>query len=531
MVITKFIFRRSISSTLLWGIIFGVAILSSAVGFISAFPTAQDKAQLAAGFGSNAGLKAVLGNPHALATVAGFTEWRALGLITIIGALWGMMLVTKVLRGDEEEGRWELLLSGPTSKRRAALETFAALLLCLLIVFLLITGASQVANAVHDISFSWKQSIYFGFAGISSAALFMAVGAFTSQIASSRRQALGIAAGIFGLCFAARAIADSTTGYDWLRDISPLGWIEKIQPLTGQYPVSFIYLAVAIIVFALGTILIASRRDLGTGILPERDSRAAHTKLLNSPWGLALRLTETNIITWIIASAIATAAFSGVAKSAAQSFANAQPIQQVLSSITNNSNSAALFLGLMFMLLMIVIMVMTAGMVIAIREEEGSGRLDTLLVRPVSRATWLLGRILIVFLTLLGTSLVIGIVGWLVTHAQGIDLGKKTMLLAGLNTAPPSIFLLGAGILTMAILPRLTPIVTYGIIAMSFLIQFLAAALSAPTWVLDLSVLRHVALAPGANPDWHSNGILALVGIIAAAIGLWYFTKRDIVAE
>ena len=531
MVITNFIVKRSLGSTLLWGFLFGITIISSAAGFITAFPTAKDQLQLVNGLGNNVGLKAVLGIPHAINTVGGFTEWRSLGVITIIGALWGMMLVTKLLRGDEEDGRWELILAGPTNKRRAILETFAGLTICLAIVFAFSMLFSTLANQVNGISFSLHERLYFALATVAVPALFMSVGALTSQIASSKRQALGLALGIFGIVYAMRAVSDSLSGYDWLHASTPLGWIENIQPLTNAQPMNFLWVGLVIAVTLGLTIFIASKRDLGAGIIPEAKAGRAKLLLLRNPWTLGLRLAGSGIITWTVISAVAAAAFVGVAQSAAESLRGSTTVDRALGNITNTSNTAALFLGLFFLILILMIMGMTASMANGIREEEAAGHTDTLLVQPVSRVSWLAGRVCVVLFTLLCTSIAIGLTGYASTHAQGLSISFSTMMLAGINTAPASIFLLGVSILTFGIVPRLTSFVSYGVMALSFLIEFLAAALNVPNWLLNLSVLRHVALAPGVSPDWHANTVLTLLGLLAALIGILAFAKRDIVTE
>ena len=43
--------------------------------------------------------------------MAGFTACRVLTGITIIGSIWGLMTSTGLLRGEEDAGRWELLLA------------------------------------------------------------------------------------------------------------------------------------------------------------------------------------------------------------------------------------------------------------------------------------------------------------------------------------------------------------------------------------------------------------------------------------
>jgi ABC-2 type transport system permease protein len=531
-VILDFVARRSLSGSFVWGSLFALTTVSSAVGFTTAFTTAKEKAGLVLSFGNNVGLKAMLGLPHALDTAAGFTQWRALGLAVLIGSAWGIMQSTKLLRGDEDEGRWELLLSGITSQRRAVAQALGGMGISLIAFFALVFGVSVVVGTLKDVGFSAGAAFMFAIAMTASPALFMAVGAFASQVAANRRQAAAISSAIFGILFLLRALADSTTGHDWLRDITPFGWIENLQPLTGSEPIWLIPLALAMAVLIGLTVYLAGKRDMGDGFIKEAPIGRANLLFLNSAQGLAFRLTRGGTTGWILVCALAAAAFGGIAKSAAQAFSDSQKIGSLLSRLSPNlTDSAATFLGLIFMILMILVMVMAAGSVIGIREEEASGHLDNLLVRPVSRLEWLAGRIMFALFGIMGAGLAIGLGAWLATQAQSLDFSLARMLLAGLNTIIPAAFLLGLGILAFGFAPRLVSTVSYGFIALSFLIVIVASALNVGEWVLNLSILHHMQLAPATDPDWQKNLAIAGIAILMACLGTFAFVRRDIAAE
>jgi len=531
-VIAWFIARRTIGGAILWGGLFGFVTFTSAYGFITAFTTPQARDGVVVTFGSNVGLKALLGLPHALNTIAGFTEWRALGIVMLIGAVWGMMLSTKLLRGDEEDGRLELLLAGETNMQNAVAQTLAGMGIGLVLFFAIIAAIVTSAGRLSTINLATGPCLLLALAITMSAALFMAVGAVTSQIATTRRQALTLAAGVFGISFMLRALADASNAHTWLRTISPLGWIEQLQPLTGIQYVWFIPLGITILLLVTLSIFLAGKRDLGDGFLKEQASPRSHFSMLGSVWGLAFRLTQGSVIGWTLVMAVVSILFGGVAKSAAQALLNSQTIASYLTHLnTSLSDGAAAFLGLIFMIFSILLMVMVAGSMSALREEEASSHLDNLLVRSPSRFAWLASRLLSSVFSLALTGSVIGLASWAAIRTQNLDISLHTLLAAGINTAFPGLFVLGIGTLIFGILPRWASTISYGYIAIAFLIQFVASALNVPNWVLDLSVLHHVALAPAVQPDWHANLLLALYGILAALIGAYCFNKRDIAVE
>ena len=51
-----------------------------------------------------------------LQTVGGFTVFKISMTLMILGAVWGLLTSTRLLRGEEDNGRWELLLAGRTTR-------------------------------------------------------------------------------------------------------------------------------------------------------------------------------------------------------------------------------------------------------------------------------------------------------------------------------------------------------------------------------------------------------------------------------
>ena len=116
-VIARLTARRASLQSSIWGLVFGAIVVSTVSSYASAYPTAADRARLSATVAGNAGAEALLGPTRHIDTVAGWTAWRAGGLAMLIGAIWGLLAGTRFLRGEEEAGRWELLLSGATTRK------------------------------------------------------------------------------------------------------------------------------------------------------------------------------------------------------------------------------------------------------------------------------------------------------------------------------------------------------------------------------------------------------------------------------
>src|SRR4051812_47157633 len=134
-VVARSVSRRHRRSALIWGGTFALLVVSSVTGYSSAYPKVADRLQLQASLGNNAGVRALFGQASNLDTVGGFTAWRSTVLVTLVGGVWALLLATKALRGEEDEGRMEVLLSGPLTHLRGTAAILTGLGTTMVIVF------------------------------------------------------------------------------------------------------------------------------------------------------------------------------------------------------------------------------------------------------------------------------------------------------------------------------------------------------------------------------------------------------------
>ncbi|HET6316623.1 MAG TPA: ABC transporter permease, partial [Chloroflexota bacterium] len=186
------------------------------------------------------------------------------------------------------------------------------------------------------------------------------------------------------------------------------------------------------------------------------------------------------------------------------------------------------YLGLSFLFVAVLLAVLAASQVAAIRDEEASGRLDNLLVRPVTRAEWLISRVLTSLLLILLVGLASGFVTWVGAASSHIGVSLPTLLAAGLNACAPAVVVLGVGVLVLGWRGSLAAPVAYALVAWSFLINLLGTFLKNMDWLRDSSLFNHISLAPSVAPDWGEVLVLALIGLAAAYVGTVAFQERDI---
>ncbi len=522
--------RRAARQGALWGLVFGAVIVSSVSGYVSAYPTPVSRARLETSLGTNPGLQALLGPARRISTVGGFTAWRGLGLLMLVGAVWGMLAATRLMRGEEEAGRWEILVAGQTTRRRAAAQALVGLAAGWGALFATTAVVVVAGGQSSDARFSVSASLFFAVSLVASAGVFLAAGAFASQLAGTRRRAAALVAGGFGVAFVVRMVAASASGLRWMRWVSPLGWIDALHPLTGSQPAALFPIVLLTGALAWGTVRLAGARDLGAGVLPEHDRAAPRTRLLGGPAGLAMRLARPVAVGWLMGVGGVGLLMGLVAKAAADSIARSKSIQQTLTRLGVHTGGAEAYLGFAFVFIATLVALVAAGQVSATREEEAEGRLDNLLVRPVDRARWLAGRLGVGATLVVTASVTAGALAYVgaASQASGVSLGRT--LEAGLNVAPLALFVLGVGTLIHGAAPRLAPTVGYALVAWSFLLELVGAAIRLNHWLLDTSILHHIKPVPAASPDWTSAGILLAVGMTAAGIGALLLERRDLVS-
>ena len=62
--------------------------------------------------------------------------------------------------------------------------------------------------------------------------------------------------------------------------------------------------------------------------------------------------------------------------------------------------------------------------------------------------------------------------------------------------------MLGVGALAFGLWPRAAVAVAYGLVVWSFLVETLASVIGSNHWLLDTSLLLHIAPVPAADPNW-----------------------------
>jgi ABC-2 type transport system permease protein len=536
-VIARLTARKAVRSGVVWGYIFGALIASSAVSYTRIYRTEAARDALAAAYGANKATSALFGPAPQLQTVAGFTAFKIGMTLILLGAVWGLLTSTRLLRGEEDDGRWELLLAGQTTRRRAAVQALAGLGVGAVTLWALTAILTVGVGLDPSVKIAAGPALYFALAMAAPAVMFLAVGALASQLAPTRRQAAAYAAAFLGLGYAVRMIADAGVGLHALIWASPLGWVEELRPLAEPQPLALLPIAAFTAALAAVTVRLAGVRDAGAGILADRARSAPRLRLLSGPGGLAIRLIRPTVGGWWTAIALSALLFGLIARAAGSTISGSSAagvLAKLGATATATATGTGAVLGVCFLALAVLLAFAAAGQVTAARSEEASGRLDHLLVSPVSRFRWLGGRLLAAAVVLLAGGALAGVFGWLGAASQHSGTGPGTLLNAGLNLVPPAIAIGGIGVLAFGAWPRRASVVVYTVLGWSLLADIVGGfggSGAVSRWLLDSSVFHQMASAPAVAPNWPANGVMVAVGAACALLGGLAFNRRDLVGS
>ena len=516
--------RLSRRGALIAAVALAAALAANASAWTAAYPTQVSRDALATLLGESTGFRALVGPPVAVNTIGGFIAWR-LGVfaLTALG-VWGLLTTTRLLRGEEDVGRWEVVRSQPVTARSATVAVLGAFAIDVALVWAVVTATLLSLGPVYDIPATG--SVAFTSALALGALAFASTGALAAQIASTRRAAAGIAGGVVAAAMALRVAADVGSAA-WLRWTSPLGWLSEVRAYGGARPAVLLLYVAWIAVFVTLTLVVVAGRDAGAGLLPSRDRAHGGTAMLRTPELASIRFARGPAIAWIVGGA-ALALLLGSIASTVRDTLGGSPIEEFVGPLGSFSSVLAYLSFAVFFLLAVVAAFLLAGSISGHWEEERTGRADTALASAVSRRRWLGARIGVAAATASVVVVVASVAAWVGVSLTGGGVSLSSLVVAGLAVLPVAFVYLGAGSAVYGIVPRAAVTIAYGLVVASFLLDVIGSLSSWPTWVLSLSPLHHLSYAPLAPVDVARSLWLLLVAAVGVAVGVEAFARRDI---
>jgi ABC-2 type transport system permease protein len=501
----------------------GVIMVLEAFAFTQGYPDEASRAALTM-WGRDPGIRMMAGQPIAVETVGGFAVWDAGLYLTLILGAWALTTATRVIRGDEEHGRSDLLLAGPIRSGRALAAQFLVLFGgCALV------GAGVGLGLAASGAQVWG-SVLFGALMIGYCATLVGLAGLACQVFATRVGALGVSASVLVGWMLLRMVSNSMDSRAWLGWLTPTGWIDQLRAFAeNRWWVLLVPLAVAMALSGAAVVL-RERRDSAAGLLAGRSGHRSRSWGLGSPLGFAWRAHLGVLLAWGAGVAIAALVVGAMLRTVDDFLATDQGFIDILAQMGMEvSDLTGGFVSMWAIILGLVIAVFAAFRMGATRAEEASTRAEFVLTRPVRRRRWLGGHVLCLVVSVLLLSTVAATALWLGGVATDAPLTAGSAFAATFNAVPMVMVFAGLSVLVFGVAPRLTVAVGASAAVGAYVLQLVGPMLDWPGWVVAISPFHHLAAVPVDPFGLTAAIVMVVLGLALAAGGIAAFERRDLV--
>ncbi|MFY1594787.1 hypothetical protein [Micromonospora sp. WMMD737] len=493
-----------------------------ATTYASTVGDAMDADALAA-LAENPAIRTLFGQPVALDSAGGFTVWRTGTILAVLVGVWALLTATRITRGAEDAGHWDLLLAGkvPLSSivmRHATVIVTAALLVGFATATALTAAGTPPAGAVlHG-------------AGLALIGVFFAAaGTLAAQAFPNRAAASGATVALLGVGLLLRMIGDGVDALGWLRWLSPFGLTALSRPYHDNRILPLVVLALAASAVLAIIPAAAASRDVRGGWLAPRTSRAPRLRLLGSIPAFALRRLLRPLAGWT-AGVGAYFLLIGLLAVSMTDFLADNPRFADLAAQAGFAGLGSVegYVAAMYALLAIPAGIFTAVHVATIATAEADRRLTLIYTGPVTRLRLLTAEAVTAATGAAALATTAGLATWIGATAVGAPLHLAAALAGAANVLPIAALSLGAAIFALGWLPRAVALVGALPAAGGFLLQVVADSTDAPHWIGALSPFTHLAPVLDTAPNWPGVIGMLTAATALAVLGATGYQHRDL---
>jgi ABC-2 type transport system permease protein len=515
--------RLARRSALMIAVAIGVYVVVEVASYRAAYPSGVSPIQFKL-FEDNPVSRMMQGVPVGLGTPGGFTVWDGGWFMQLIICVWALLMTTRLLRGEEDAGRSDLVLAG---RVRAGFHTASAFAV-VSCAAVLIGGTAALALILSGQGARGAVLFGLGLAGV--AATFAGVAAVMCQLVDVRRRAAGFTAVALAVAYLLRMVANSSDARVWARWASPLAWMDSLAPYGSPDLRALLPFVLAPILLGWLAVTLRAKRDLGGALLVTEAGHEPHLGLLRSPLAFAWRGNRAVLAGWAAGLVMLAAVMGALISTMMDWLAKDQDYQRLFKEMGYDQALTTLgFVAVMAQMFGLAIALYVVWRLGAARADEEAGRAEVLLSRPVSRLRCLSGHAVLAALGGMLLLLLTGAAFWLGCVTTGFDdVSWGESMRSMLNSLPVVVLVGGFTVLTFGLLPRLTVALPVTLTVVAYLLTMLGPPLSWPSWLLDLSPFTHLAWVPMAPWGATAGLVMSALGLGMCALGLLTFRRRDL---
>jgi len=525
-----------------WGIGMGLVVVSPMASVATLVTTPQAREQLislAASFAWNADVVAV-------DTIGGYATWK-IGIFIFLIAIWPLLTGSRMLRGEEERGSLDVLLSAPRPRMRVALEKLAAMWTALLAMGLLIGLLAFGGGQKFGADFTIGDALVYGLNVALICAVIGGIALLISQFTQEQGPAAGWTAGLLLVFIVMDMVHRVIANTEWISRLSPIYYYNLSKPLVPSYGVNvgamFLLLALTLVISGAAVWLFA-RRDIGGTVplprwlrLPERTANRALPVgdwSLRSIYARSLGMIAVPAAWWTLGiAAWAVWVEVVVQQMEARLTTLLQSSPAAITLIKNlsggNADINAGFLSALFVFVPLFLMAFVVTQVNSWSADEQNGRLELVLAAPQARLQVLLGRFAALATATIVISLITLVAAYAAAASTGLKLDLGNLAAATLGMVPLGLLVAGIGYMAAGWLRTAadTGLLSF-ILAAWFFISFIGPELKLPDATLRLSAFYYYG-SPLLN-GLQLTSVLGLLAVAAIALGIGAlrFARKDI---
>ncbi|RJL31621.1 ABC transporter permease [Bailinhaonella thermotolerans] len=514
--LVRFLARRDRAGLAAWAALGAGLPVFNAYSLGALLPTPEAREVFAAGSDGNPVVAVLLG-PISDTSLEGVVAWRSGLQSLLVTGVAGIVFTVRHTRAEEDAGRREAVAACAVG-RHAPLTAVLAVTAAVNLAVAALTAAALALGP----GFPFGGSLLFGLTAAAGGTALAAAGALAAQLAQTAALARTLAIGAL-----AASLGPFVAGArPWPL---PAEWPRLARPYAdARWWAPLVPLAAAAIL-AAAACAVSARRDLGSGLLPDRAGTtgpAAATPRLSGPLALAWRTSGERLVSWAAALAVVGAAVGAVSVTLDATFAESDLIRRLLGRLAAQSPGDAL-LAIFTYVFCLVIAALSVVVALTPLAEEERGHAGAVLAAAVSRPRWLAAHLL---LSLAAPAALLAVTGLASGLAAALATGRAAPLPAQLAATahfiPAAWTVAAVALAVYGLRPRLAAPAAWAFLAVSALAIALweAAVIPRAAFLLTPFAYAHPTITPAPAAPL----ALTLLTALLLAVATTSFTRRDL---
>jgi ABC-2 type transport system permease protein len=534
-------YRRQI---LIWGGGLGLLMLGYGATYSSVFGNVQNRDQVIADYKKTVESFTIFtGKVYDVGTYGSFVEVKIGSMMPIFLGLWALIAATAVIRGEEERGSHDLLVSTPHSRVSIFLQKWAGIVVSLLCIVILSGIGLQLGAVVSKADLDPMGNVM---AHLNWMLIGLVIGTLAllfSQV-TTRKAAMGWAGGIMAATYLLNNLVSSVEALQWTQYIYPFYYASLSHPLLPSIGTNWggiTVLVILIIPLLVLALWMYQQRDLNgffeffKSNKPVVSSKFHKLPEPKSPWlsnnfTFGLRAALPGVLIWGLSlsvySLMIMSVFNDIKSSILDLLKGTNFFTQLgFTNLITNESILSLFI---FLFLVLLVAAYAVTLVASWTAEENEGRLELVLSTPQPR--W---RLLLTYfgVAVVASALMVGLNGvifGLCSWAFNVPVNAGNTFAAFFGLWIVCVIIEAIGYILAAFGPAWAVGVTAGIVILSYLSDLLKDALKLPEAITDLSVFRQYGRPLADGLRWTPQLVMIALSVLFIVLAAIRFRQRDI---